>query len=320
MSNLPPPDIPELDDEAVKKLYPPFLSTLYDSLIGPTAGTVASFQSASEKLWPRFVSPLVKGEKPPGASRNAAWDFPRLLVRNRGLFQYQGETLLVHHIIPDDPNTSNIFRQESRKRKSNPLPSLPDLPILILTAAFLASYIPPRLDLVLFSKYTPSRNKRRGRKRVKMAPRARADKDVGADPTATPKKGEAKNTPQKTNKSQNPALLPRAGGVSFLNPHSFTLERLLAILHVINPNTPLKGTVPMADSIYPEIATLQRLRLLVPFSSAVAAAGNTVDGSEKWWLNVNTMGDSGNSIIPGDWIMDMAKEIGVDVEEYLELD
>lgn len=74
----------------------------------------------------------------------------------------------------------------------------------------------------------------------------------------------------------------------------------------------------VADAIYAELATLRRLRLVVPAagrdsSSRMGASvggsgsGNTTsDAGEKWCVNVS-----------GDWIGEMAKGIGVEVGEWL---
>ena len=68
----------------------------------------------------------------------------------------------------------------------------------------------------------------------------------------------------------------------------------------------------MADQIYAELATLRRLRLVVPASSshagfASSSSGNTsADAGEKWCVNIS-----------GDWIGELAKGIGVEVGEWL---
>ena len=69
----------------------------------------------------------------------------------------------------------------------------------------------------------------------------------------------------------------------------------------------------MSDAIYAELATLRRLRLVVPAGSRAglvsggSSSGNTsADAGEKWSVNVS-----------GDWIGEMAKGIGVEVGEWL---
>ncbi|KEF54678.1 uncharacterized protein A1O9_09120 [Exophiala aquamarina CBS 119918] len=92
---------PQTDEASLRKIYPQFCATVYDSLISSTSSTsVQKFRSTCEKLWPRFIWPMVSGESPPGKA--ASWDFARLLVRNRGLFQAQGENALHEQLRPRD--------------------------------------------------------------------------------------------------------------------------------------------------------------------------------------------------------------------------
>lgn len=72
-------------------------------------------------------------------------------------------------------------------------------------------------------------------------------------------------------------------------------------------------TGAVSDAIYAELATLRRLRLVVPagnragLASAGLSSGNTTaDAGEKWCVNV-----------AGDWIGEMAKGVGVEVGEWL---
>ncbi|KAG5288080.1 origin recognition complex subunit [Histoplasma ohiense] len=334
----PPPELPGLLPlELALKIYPPFTSTVYDSLIGPTASTIPVFRSACEKLWPRFVSPITNNEKPPGLNPRAQWDFSRLLVRNRALFQHQGEEVLVHHLITDSKAASETSTMTSASpqplagsRSLSPFSSLPYLPTLILTAAFLAAHIPPRLDTIFFSKFSSSslsaRNKRaHHRRRLKVLSQAQTqeqDLDTPESATApskapsTTKRRKSKHT--KITKSALSSALASSSsagnaGAGFITPRPFPLERLLAIYHAIDPNPPTALTTnnSIADTIYSELATLQRLRLLVPASSAAAA-----DGAEKWCLNAG-VAVSSSSTEPSEWIVEMARGIGVEVGEYL---
>ncbi|KAL1954839.1 hypothetical protein VTO42DRAFT_527 [Malbranchea cinnamomea] len=184
---LGPPDVHGLPVETAAKLYEPFLSTLYDSLIGPTASTIPVFRSTCQAIWPRFVSPIVNGEVPPGPAQKGQWDFARLLVKGRSLFQQQGEQMLVHHIVSDSSQAESSLAARIKastvvnKNPTSHLPSLPYLSNLVLIAAFLAAHTPPRMDTTFFSKFTTARKKRiRRRKRVAAPP------DDVDDPTATP--------------------------------------------------------------------------------------------------------------------------------------
>lgn len=322
LSSLPPPSVPDLLDQTAAKLYPSFLSTLYDSLVGPAAGTVPVFRAACEKLWPRFVAPIVHGERPPGGE----WDFSRLLVKNRTLFQQQGEHLLVHRIVPSRsyPFATNSMLSLTKNTKSQ-LPALPYVPTLILTAAFLAAYIPQRVDIVFFSKFASSKKKRIRRRGRANIPSQNQVPDLDADdPTQTPsKRGKKSTAPSRVTKqtpaSSSTAFGARKGVTNFLTPRPFSLERMLAIYHAIDPNPPLTTVPPVADALAPDIATLQRLRLLVPASSAAAASGGAIDGGEKWCLNVNITVSSSSSVNE-EWIVEMARGIGVDIDEYLAVD
>lgn len=348
----PPPDVPNLSTDAATRLYPQFLSALYDSLIGPTAGTISAFRSTTEKLWPRFVSPIVNNEKPPGLNASSAdWDFTRLFVRNRALFQHQGEDVLVHSVVSDTPlpfpsqqTTSSSTNNIKASSSSFSLPSLPYLPTLLLTSAYLAAHIPPRHDTLFFSKFSSSLSTRRKRayqrKRIKALSQpststsyADADNDLG-DPTTPSKSGARKRKAAGTSTAgNNGASTGGTGGppriASFVNPRPFPLERLLAIYRAIDPHPPdSKGTgagKPLADSIFPELATLHRLRLLVPVGSGSASAIGGGDGIEKWSLNadvgsVGTGVSAGTGAVAkgrGEWIVEMARGIGVEIEEWV---
>ncbi|PGH06001.1 origin recognition complex subunit 5 [Blastomyces parvus] len=328
-----PSELPGLPADTAMRIYLPFISTVYDSLIGPTASTIPIFRSACERLWPRFVSPITNNEKPPGLNPRAQWDFSRLLVRNRALFQHQGEEVLVHHIITNETPilaSKTTIATSSAPLPPSPFPSLPYLPTLVLTSAFLAAHIPPRLDTIFFSKFSSSslsaRNKRaHHRRRLKVLSQAQAqeqDLDTPEAGPATPSKSPGtrrrKSKHTKITKSALSSALASSSssgntGAGFINPRPFPLERLLAIYRAIDPNPPATPTAskPIADTIYPELATLQRLRLLVPTSSAAG-----VDGAEKWCLNAS-VAVSSSSTGPSEWIADMAREIGVEVGEYL---
>lgn len=351
----------KLDDPSILNIYNQFVATVYDSLVGPTAGTIPSFLSICERLWPRFVQPLIADDQ-----SGVEWDFTRLLLRNRAMFKIQGESMLVHHIVPVSEEEEAEKEKEERNedslslsKKHPKLPSLPYFPTLILTSAYVASHTPQRLDTIFFSKFSSSslsaRNKRsHHRRRLKMLSRAQADDDFEHDSrnTQTPKKGKRKKTKITKNvlnsafattsattstitaaaahrDSTTTAAAASGGGgggagkarltgsSSILTARPFTLERLLAIYHAIDPNPPANAlhTIPVADAIYNELATLRRLRLVVPAagggtSSSGSAGGAmttmTADVGEKWCINVS-----------GEWVEVLAKGVGVEVGEWL---
>jgi origin recognition complex subunit 5 len=340
--------MPQLSPEIVARIYPSFVSTVYDSLVGPTAGTIPSFRHVCEKLWPRFVAPIICNEKPPGLDKRSEWDFSRLLVRNRALFQQEGEAVLVHHIVSDDPSStptgaSNNIKNAittsappslAKKNLSSPLLSLPYLPTLILTSAFLASYIPARLDTIFFSKFSTSLAARKKRayhcRHLKITSQLQSQtqgqdhlEDISYTTSKHAKKPRSgtKITKPALRSAMNPHSSSAVRAAGFTKPHPFPLERLLAIYHAIDPSPSLSATPaatkPLADVIYPELATLQRLRLLVPVSASAAAGGAGADGVEKWCLNASGGVESSPGALEGEWIIEMAKGIGVDVEEWL---
>ncbi|OXV09816.1 hypothetical protein Egran_02421 [Elaphomyces granulatus] len=329
MTAVDPPAVAGVSRELATKLYPQFISAAYDSLIGPTAGTIPSFRSVCEKLWPRFVAPILT-EDPPGAIRE--WDFARLLVRNRALFKQQGEAMLIHRIASLDsvspPSTTRLL-------------TLPYFPTLILTSAYVASYTPQRLDTVFFSKFSSSshsaRNKRaHHRRKLKLLSQGRTDDnrdDAGPVRSAAPGVNGGRPRTRITKSTLESAFATSSAVISkakyasstVLTARPFTLERLLAIYHVIDPNPPANAirAPAFADAIYSELATLRRLRLVLPASGASAGGGvpvvrglgaggatggggMTLDVGEKWCINVS-----------GDWIEEVAKGIGVEVGEWL---
>ncbi|GAM40592.1 hypothetical protein TCE0_039f13059 [Talaromyces pinophilus] len=325
---------------SLEGIYAQFVATVYDSLVGPTAGTIPSFRSICERLWPRFLQPMRDDQSAEG------WDFTRLLLRNRAMFKIQGESMLVHHIV-SIPEETNKEEHKTKKRKlgslttAPKLPSLPYFPTLVLTSAYVASHTPQRLDTIFFSKFSSSslsaRNKRsHHRRRLKLLSQAQADDDN--DNGGTPKKGKrvkTKITKSMLNSafattSATTSAIPgdnAAGGgaggggatqltgsSTLLTARPFTLERLIAIYHAIDPNPPANAlhTLPTADAIYNELATLRRLRLVVPATGGSnnvgggATAMMTADVGEKWAINVS-----------GDWVGELAKGIGVEVGEWL---
>lgn len=332
------PPVHGLSQETAAKLYPHFVSAVYDSLVGPTASSIPTFRSICEKLWPQFVSPIVTGETAPGGNE---WDFSRLLVKNRALFRQQGEAALVHHIVTEDsaPMTNGSGSGSSLKPSltaasaPSPLPSLPYFPTLILTSAYLASHTPQRLDTIFFSKFSSSslsaRNKRaHHRRRLKLLSQAQAeDARAGRHESKKGKRQKTRITKSTLESAFATSSATTSGGApgitgpsTILTARPFPLERLIAIYHAIDPNPPANPIrmTAVADAIYAELATLRRLRLVVPAAgrdssgrmgagAGGSGSGNTTsDAGEKWCVNVS-----------GDWIGEMAKGIGVEVGEWL---
>ncbi|CAG8152365.1 unnamed protein product [Penicillium olsonii] len=325
-----PPTIDGLADETVAQIYPYFVSTVFDSLVGPTAGSIPNFRSIVERLWPQFIAPVLNEEPAPGET--GEWDFSRLLVKNRSIFRHQGESALVHRIVPDEATSSITRAPLAKTALPSALPSLPYFSTLILTSAYLASHTPQRLDTIFFSKFSSSslsaRNKRaHHRRRLKVLSQAQAEERQAAnDDPSTRRRGKGKRTKTRITKSTlssafatssaTTSAVGGGGGITgpstILTARSFPLERLLAIYHAIDPNPPATAVrvAAVADRIYAELATLRRLRLVVPAAShngMASSSGNTsADAGDKWCVNVS-----------GDWVGELAKGIGVEVGEWL---
>ncbi|KAI5297435.1 hypothetical protein KEM55_004702, partial [Ascosphaera atra] len=265
------PDLSPLEnlgfEEAyASEVYLSYLGLLYDVLIGPTASTLATFRAAAEKLWPQFVSPISSGERPPGFSVDEEWspldwDFSRLVIRNRALLRHDGEAILVHHLADSSNGMTeqNAQATTAATKSTSSLPRLPYLPTLLLTSAFLAAHIPPRLDVVFFSKYastsTSLRNKRAvHRRRLKTLSRATpADDAPDGTPSKSTKGRRAPNT-KITRATLESALSTASSGrlPGALQARPFTLERLLAITRAVAANTSFAtpfsgGGKPLAD-------------------------------------------------------------------------
>lgn len=236
----------------------------------------------------------------------------------------------MHRIVPDETPASAKRAPLAKTAMPSALPSLPYFSTLILTSAYLASHTPQRLDTIFFSKFSSSslsaRNKRaHHRRRLKVLSQAQAEERQAANDPSTPNK-KGKRTKTRITKSTLSSAFATssattsaigggagiAGPSTILTARPFPLERLLAIYHAIDPNppaTPLR-VAAVADRIYAELATLRRLRLVVPAAShsamATSSGNTTADAGDKWCVNIS-----------GDWIGELAKGIGVEVGEWL---
>ncbi|KIW79687.1 hypothetical protein Z517_06301 [Fonsecaea pedrosoi CBS 271.37] len=296
----------------LSKIYAQFAVTVYDTLISSTSSTsIDTFRLACERLWPRFIEPIVSGEEPP--ARAKSWDFARLLVRNRGLFRSEGEDAL-HNTFPRTPLDSSKsaasresaskpwLSQTSSSSSSITRPSLlKRFPTLVLLSAYLASHTLPKHDILLFSRLSATSSSIS--KKIRRLRQTPTKRKTTSTPSGTPTKDATTPT-----KSRNKSLL--AAGANLGMPRPFTLERLVAILRAIHPqgipNRPGRG---VSDRIYRELGELERLRLVVRSSGSGAAtgAGGTGDdaGDEKWRVNVGR-----------EWVVNMGHVWGMGVSEY----
>jgi origin recognition complex subunit 5 len=296
----------------LQKLHVQFAATVYDSIVGPTASTsLPAFRSACSKLWPRFIWPYISGEQPPGKAKN--WDFARLLVRNRALFQTEAEQTLVERLQPpggawtfeeleaaaaalpasaiDKPLAGATTALTTTTISSPPTktPLLKHFSAILLTSSYLASHTPPKLDILLFSRLSASSKSHRVRKsyhRRKLF-QSPSSKEFPASAGTTPTKSRA---------------LPSTLDLKLNIPRAFTLERLLAIVRAIHPHG-VPNRKGIADRVYRHLAELERLRLVVPASGGGAAA--SYDDEEKWRVNVSR-----------EWIEDIAQKWGIGLAEF----
>ncbi|EHY54147.1 hypothetical protein HRR83_004801 [Exophiala dermatitidis] len=335
-----PNDTVEIDKDALTTIYAQFAVTVYDSLISPTSSTsIQRFRTTCHKLWPRFILPLTSGQEPPAAGRGGSWDFAKLIVQNRALFQSEGEkalhhtlplsalrretlsdtkSLLSHQDAPSTPSKKTLLSNDGRDMTTVSMrpPLLKHFSTLVLISSYLASYTPPKHDILLFSRLSSSSvTVSRKIRRLKGTPTRRKSASAST-PTGTPSKKDAAET-KSPRRSRTKSLLAASAGLGVSRP--FTLERLVAILRAVHPhgipNRPGKG---VCDRVYRELGELERLRLVVRASGAgfggaadaLGGAGTSTGGAddpseERWRINVSR-----------DWVVDMGKVWGMSICEY----
>jgi origin recognition complex subunit 5 len=322
------------DLPVLQKWYSLFATTVYDSLFSPTSLSQSHFQRTCKTLWPPFIWPYVNGEKSPGRGKNAQWDFPKLLVRQRALFQRAGEVALGPKLLPKAQATTfdELLQQETEENSttgkdnpattttsltlfkpcpSKPPPALPSqsvlkhstpllslLPTLVLTAAYLASHTPPKLDILLFSRLSSSSRSARvkksyhRRKLFQSPSRTRAGADGGGGGFSGVS-GEAGGGISRGGRSPQKRLAVGKSGLEMnLNlPRAFTLERLVAIFRAIHP-AGVSRARSVVDRISSAVAELERLRLLVSSDSSGGGSGTRTLGDDaggeerRWRVNV----------------------------------
>lgn len=213
----------------------------------------------------------------------------RLLVAKRSLFQDEG--LLVPSITSATSSTASttnsnptLLQPRKDQPKANPgiTTQLPLTPRLILIAAYLASYTPPRMDLTLFSKSSVFAKKRRRKTGVSTA-------------------SHSQNVTSKTGVKTRHRKIPR----TLLGPQAFVLERLLAIFGAIKSEATVGKAyfaVGMTADVPMAIATLASLRLII----RTGAAGDPLEAGTKYRVNV------GWDVVRG-----VARTVGVEVEDFI---
>ncbi|KKY28441.1 putative origin recognition complex subunit [Phaeomoniella chlamydospora] len=268
-----PPEPPEdvisalSDPGTLLKWYTLFTTAVYDSLIAPTSRSLPLLRKTCLKLWPKFVQPIIQNEPPP--TQSSQWDFSKLFVRNRALFQAEGESSIISRIefssySLDETTADNLTSEtqpSSPQTSANaPLPTPPTTPptpllkyttTLVLLASYLCSHTSPKVDILLFSRLSNSSSKSR---RVKKSyHRKKLNFSSNATPT---KRGTDDNnnnnnnnnddmdidTPTKKTPSKNPSgsTMTTKIGKSIWSlqakiPHPFPLDRLYSIYRAIHP-------------------------------------------------------------------------------------
>lgn len=234
----PPPEL-EYDDETHEEdknwLWPRFCAAVWDALGQNVARDFVSYRDVCHKLWRPFVSPIVKGDF-------GTRDFSRLLVNQRRLFQ--DESVLLESILtPQPPPKTNSLSNAMQQPKVR-MSDLPYYAKWLLTAAYIASYNPSRLDSIYFMKSSERKRRKKG--------------------------GGTAKTPSRLNNQKR--VVPR----HLSAPSLFTLDRLFAIMHAILPH----DWQATAD-IYGLVATLTGLRLLVRAGGALGG-GDVLEAGGKW--------------------------------------
>ncbi|KAI9053967.1 hypothetical protein LZ554_002911 [Drepanopeziza brunnea f. sp. 'monogermtubi'] len=244
-----------------------YCSAVWDSLSKHSGRDILSFRSVCLRLWPRFIKPILDGSLNPTP-------FTKLLIANRSLFQ--NDAALVHNIVADSASDKPIVPSTSAKYTGIGA-QLPFYSRLLLVAAYLASFNPPKTDATLFMKAATSKRRKKG----------------GGTALSKGKPGTAKH---------------RKISRNLLGPQAFVVERMLAIFHAIKEDSLAfgrgKGKVEGSADILMAVATLASLRLLVRMGPANTA--DVLDAGTKYRVAV------GWEVVRG-----VGRSVGVEVEDYL---
>ncbi|KAL9020085.1 MAG: hypothetical protein Q9185_002699 [Variospora sp. 1 TL-2023] len=267
-----PLPLPSCDPISLSTLWTRFATLTHDTLLRPACTpTLPALVTLCARLWPAFTAPVLSGAY-------TAQEFPKLLLRNRHLFQ--SEDALKENIIgcaaaPQLPylphatttkakNTNNPTGT-TRTTTTTSLLHLAPLPAQLLVSAFLASHTPPKHDTLLFSKHSPRGQRRRRNTNIIT-------------------------TAKKTGKRK----LTRA----LLGPQPWTLERMLAIHAAVflaeEEKYEMRGGrggrgAGGQGSTLTQFATLVGLRLVVRAAGGGASGGggDPLAADAKWKVNVD---------------------------------
>jgi origin recognition complex subunit 5 len=274
----------EVDEHLLRKLYPQFAATVYDSLIASTRSTsIQVFQATCDSLWPKFIVPIITPNQT--GEPQKPWTFSRLLVLHRTLFQ-TGESALYRSLAQDQVS---LTHEPLAKISSEP-PLLKHFPTLILLSAYLASHTQQKHDPLLFSRMSSSASKKRGR-RSRQTP----TKKTSSTPSATPSKDGVSQS-----RARGKSMFAANLAVGVARP--FSSERLVAILRAVHPHGVAKGR-GVSDRVYRELGELEKLRLVSRVGGSHAAGEDASE--DKWRVNVSR-----------DWVVHMGEAWGMGVSEY----
>lgn len=269
----PQPELPGGAKET-KDIWNRFCTAVWDSLSKHAGRDIVSFRSLCLRLWPKFVAPVLDGSL-------AATPFSRLFTANRSLFQ--NDSALVPSIVPGTSGKSMIAVNSTQAQTNGKYPGigtqLPYYSRLLLVAAYLASFNPPRTDQLFFMKSAAAKRRKKG----------------GGTALTKGRPGVTKH---------------RKISRKLLGPQAFILERMLAIFHAIKEDADGRGRLGTgrvtsgAADIQMAIATLASLRLLVKVGAVNAA--DTLDGGSKYRVTIG-------------WevVRSIARSVGVEAEDYL---
>ncbi|KAL9107161.1 MAG: hypothetical protein Q9227_007941 [Pyrenula ochraceoflavens] len=286
-----------LDQTTLSKWYAQFVAVVYDAIVGPTTRSMPSLRSACKRLWPTFIRPVISGESPPGKSKK--WEFSKLLVRNRNMFQAKSEGVLVDRLEAaknnhlSDVEASPLATSSTSTVKSSSVteilsvkarraPLLKFYCTIVLVACFLASHNAPKTDTLVFSRLSSASRKAKKSYHRRKLLQSPSKAHVSQPSTSS----------TSVNKSNAIAVLHRNQN------RSFTSDRLIAIVRAIHPyGVARKRSV--ADKVATELAELVRLKLVV------GGTGMDAVGEEKWMINVHR-----------DWVEEIAKRWSIDWNDF----
>ena len=141
----PKPSLPNGPKET-KEVWTRFTSVVWDSLSKHSGRDIVSMTTTCHKLWPKFIRPILEGT-------HYGTQFSKLLLATRSLFQ--NEMILVPSIVSD--NAASMMRE-----KKGIATQLPYYSRLLLVAAYLASFNPPRTDQLFFIKHSAAKRRKKG--------------------------------------------------------------------------------------------------------------------------------------------------------------